>query len=114
MWYRCGLSLESLQALLQVNHNASSDNSNDNQEDGTTRVTLLPGQLSLTAWQNVVTKVLAEDAVSTAAPSTKVDEGDRVQLTTGYEKYGDAAGGPLRPGDRGVVVELQGPPNAER
>jgi hypothetical protein len=106
LWYRCGLSLQSLQDLLVSNNN------NNKPEEGTSLI--FPGLLSLTDWQDVVTKVLAEDAASTAAPSTKVEEGDRVQLTTAYEKYGDAAGGPLRPGDRGVVVELQGPPNAER
>jgi len=40
--------------------------------------------------------------------------GDRVELVQGYEKYGDAAGGPLQPGDRGVVVELQRGPNGEK
>jgi hypothetical protein len=40
--------------------------------------------------------------------------GDRVELTSGYEKFGDAAGGPLLPGDRGVVVDLQRAPNGEQ
>ena len=40
--------------------------------------------------------------------------GDKVELVNGYEKYGDASGGPLQPGDRGTVVELQRGPNGER
>jgi hypothetical protein len=39
--------------------------------------------------------------------------GDRVELAEDFEKYGDAVGGPLRVGDRGVVVELQRGPNKE-
>lgn len=40
--------------------------------------------------------------------------GDKVELVQGYEKFGDATGGPLHPGDRGVVVETQLGPNGER
>ena len=44
----------------------------------------------------------------------EIQTGDMVELVTGYEKYGDASGGPLQPGDRGTVVELQRGPNGER
>jgi len=40
--------------------------------------------------------------------------GDKVELVDGYEKFGDASGGPLQPGERGVVVDLQNGPNGER
>ena len=40
--------------------------------------------------------------------------GDKVELVDGYERYGDAASGPLLIGDRGVVVELQRGPNGEK
>lgn len=40
--------------------------------------------------------------------------GDKVELVEGFERYGDAVGGPLQLGDRGVVVELQRGPNGER
>jgi hypothetical protein len=43
-----------------------------------------------------------------------VQRGDKVELVEGYEKFGDALGGPLRPGDRGTVVELQNGPTGER
>lgn len=36
-----------------------------------------------------------------------------MELAKGYEKLGDATGGPLLPGDRGIVVELQRGPNGE-
>jgi hypothetical protein len=40
--------------------------------------------------------------------------GDKVELIEGYEKFADALGGPLQPGDRGIVVELQVDPNGEK
>jgi hypothetical protein len=40
--------------------------------------------------------------------------GDKVELVKGYEKFGDASGGPLHPGERGVVVETQDGPNGDR
>ena len=43
-----------------------------------------------------------------------VQVGDRVELADGYEKFGDASGGPLQPGDRGVVVEVQNGSPGER
>ena len=35
-------------------------------------------------------------------------------MVDGYEKFGDSARGPLRPGDRGLVIELQKGPNGEK
>jgi hypothetical protein len=46
--------------------------------------------------------------------SRTLQVGDKVELVNGYDKYGDASGGPLQPGDRGTVVELQRGPNGER
>lgn len=40
--------------------------------------------------------------------------GNIVELVEGYEKYGDAARGPMVPGDRGQVVEVQQGANGER
>lgn len=34
--------------------------------------------------------------------------GDMVELVNNYERFGDATNGPLLPGDRGTVIELQG------
>jgi hypothetical protein len=40
--------------------------------------------------------------------------GDKVELVEGYEKLGDSANGPLQPGDRGSVIEIQRGPTGER
>jgi hypothetical protein len=34
--------------------------------------------------------------------------GEKVELVVGYERFGDAASGPLLPGNRGTIIELQG------
>jgi len=40
--------------------------------------------------------------------------GDKVEVSVGYDRYGDAASGPLRPGDRGTVLEVQRGPRGDR
>jgi hypothetical protein len=40
--------------------------------------------------------------------------GDKVELLEGYERFGDASNGPLHPGERGAVVDLQEGPTGER
>lgn len=90
LWYRCGMSLASLDKILAKNTVLHFDD-----------------------WKDVLQKALVDDqGVALSDQPLAVEKGDRVQLVDGYEKYGDAAGGPLRPGDRGVVVELQGSPSA--
>lgn len=37
-----------------------------------------------------------------------------MELVEGYEKLSDSAGGPLQPGDRASVIEIQRGPNGER
>jgi hypothetical protein len=92
LWYRCGMSLASLERIL-----------------GNSKA------LEFDDFKNVLQKVLIDDhPVGDIDKPPAVEKGDRVQLVKGYEKYGDAAGGPLRPGDRGVVVELQGSPSGEK
>ena len=91
LWYHCGMSLASLDQIWKEKGALNPDDLND-----------------------VLRKVLVEDEKSTLSSKISIEKGDRVQLVEGYEKFGDAAGGPLRPGDRGVVVELQGAPNGER
>ena len=44
----------------------------------------------------------------------RIQVGDKVELVEGYERFGDAANGPLHPGERGVVIDLQEGPNGER
>ena len=92
LWYRCGMSLASLRRIWK-------------EKSG----------LCFRDLTEVLQKVLGEDEdASVSANASSVEKGDRVQLVEGYEKFGDAAGGPMRPGDRGTVVELQGSPNGER
>jgi hypothetical protein len=40
--------------------------------------------------------------------------GDKVELADGYERFGDASTGPLQPGNRGTVVDVQQGPNGEK
>lgn len=95
LWYRCGLKLSALQDLLTDN------------------------VLELNAFLGVLERVAAEDEESWAATAAGTGDktcrvGDKVELVDGYDKFGDASGGPLQPGDRGVVVEVQSGPNGER
>ena len=40
--------------------------------------------------------------------------GDKVELVDGYERFGDAANGPLHPGERGTVIDVQESQSGER
>ncbi len=44
-------------------------------------------------------------ASSGSSVGGKLSVGDVVELASGFERYSDAAGGPLKAGDRGVIVE---------
>lgn len=95
LWYRCGLRLATLNSIL----------TGENRE-----------RIVLSDFMQIVTEVLESDTLSdssTPDPNT-CDVGDIVELVEGYDKYGDASGGPLQLGDRGTVVELQRGPNGER
>jgi hypothetical protein len=78
-------------------------------------------------------KIVVEDFVAIFSTIAKEDEtmvtkisfterkdvvvcqiGDRVELIEGYDKYGDALGGPLQPRERGVVVDVQNGSKGER
>ena len=37
-----------------------------------------------------------------------------MELIEGYERFGDATSGPLLPGDRGTIIEMQYGPSGER
>jgi hypothetical protein len=43
-----------------------------------------------------------------------VQVGDKVELIEGYERFGDASNGPLHPGERGTVIDLQEGPSGDR
>jgi hypothetical protein len=84
LWYRCGIKLS--------------------------QVPKTPVQYQ--DFLSVVNQVLHADNVTEEA-SAKFRAGDKVELAPGFEKFGDSAGGPLQPRDRGTVVELQHGPNEE-
>jgi hypothetical protein len=94
LWYRCGLRLANLDSLMGPRY--------------TNRKVVFQDFFEL------VEKVVAEDYV--VAPSVfsfkeRSDAfcqiGDKVQLVEDFEKYLDEPGGPLRPGERGIVVQVQ-------
>ena len=94
LWYRCGLRLSTLNSISMEDNRRC---------------------IVLDDFIQVVTKVLESDTVSNRTTAASAcDVGDMVELVDGYDKYGDASGGPLQPGDRGTVVELQRGPNGER
>ena len=98
LWYRCGIKLANLDSLFEA-------------DDKKTHI-LVEDFLS------VVRRVAGEDGERTEqqvkSSDDSVEVGDRVQLVEGYEAKGDASTGPLQPGDRGRVVELQRGPNGQR
>lgn len=68
--------------------------------------------VSWSDFMTIIGQIIAADTVATG--SNQCEVGDKVELVDGYEKYGDATGGPLQPGDRGTVVELQCGANGEQ
>src|SRR6478672_7964130 len=66
--------------------------------------------LSQEDFLSVFERICAEDEskVVTSLPQRHVVQvGDFVELVEGYDKLGDAAGGPLALSERGLVVEIQ-------
>lgn len=97
LFYRSGMKLDFLDSVYK--------------ESGPTGLTFL-------RFYEIIEKILHEDDASLCRDMS-VDEiairkGDKVELVDGYEKYEDASGGPLKPGDRGTVLEVQNGPNGER
>jgi hypothetical protein len=97
LWYRCGLKLSSLKDIFD------SKTSNGNGER----------EIEFYDFLGLIQRMIAEDAKDFAKCSSDersplcFEIGDIVELVDGYERFGDAANGPLLPGDRGSVIELQ-------
>ncbi|KAG7373198.1 HECT-domain ubiquitin-transferase [Nitzschia inconspicua] len=98
LWYRCGLRLSSLREII------------DNKSEGS------DGKkwIEFNDFLGLVERVISDDAKQFhEIPSddenfaTRFVVGGKVELVEGYERFGDAANGPLQPGDRGTVIELQ-------
>jgi hypothetical protein len=96
LWYRCGLKLSSLKNILD---NKASDHGER--------------EIEFCDFLGLIQRVIAEDAKHFATCSSDerfplcFEIGEKVELVEGYERFGDAANGPLLPGDRGTVIELQ-------
>lgn len=93
LWYRCGMKLATLHSLFEADS--------------------LKTIVKLDDFLDIINKVILEEEEIDVAATGDVRKGDKVQLGAGYESKGDAASGPLQPGDRGTVVELQKGPNGQ-
>lgn len=93
LWYRCGMKLATLDSLFEAD----------------SKKTIV----KLDDFLDIIKKVILEEEEMDIAAAGDVRKGDKVQLVAGYESKGDAASGPLQPGDRGAVVELQKGPNGQ-
>jgi len=101
LWYRCGMKMSHLDELIDKN--------------------IQEGRAScdVSDFLNVINEIIREDCEETARTvneptNSSCGVGDVVELTKEYEQYGDALKGPMVPGDRGRVVEVQNGHNGER
>jgi len=81
LWYRCGFSFEYLD--------------------------IKDGVYSTQQFVMFLNNMIKEEQEKDVVMSDKIEIGDKVEVIEGYERHGDAASGPLKVGDRGVVMELQ-------
>jgi hypothetical protein len=97
LWYRCGLKLSSLKDIMD-----SKASDCDGKRD-----------IEFYDFLGLIQRIIAEDSKHfVRCPSVErsplcFEIGEKVELVEGYERFGDAANGPLLPGDRGSVIELQ-------
>jgi hypothetical protein len=97
LWYRSGLKLSSLKEILDQKVSDGSGGA----------------EIEVNDFLDLIQRMIAEDAkYFSEIPSDELSAirfhlGEKVELVGGYERFGDAANGPLQPGDRGTVIELQ-------
>lgn len=104
LWYRCGLKLSSLQKICECKTKNGQEMKIDIQD-------------FLSLLQQVIEedeKCFSDAHKDPAGEAVQFDIGDKVELVEGYERFGDAANGPLLPGERGTIIELQKGPAGER
>lgn len=100
MWFYCGIKLANLDSMFEADE--------------------LKTHVLFDDFLRIVRRVAKEDGErmelqkSESPDGSSVEVGDRVQLIDGYESKGDASTGPLRPGERGRVVELQRGPTGQK
>lgn len=100
LWCRCGLKQASIDSIFD-------------KEDGKSHVCFDDFMYIIKRTAKEDEDALERDRQG-ASSYDDVQIGDKVELKKGYENKGDAAGGPLQPGERGTVVELQQGPNGQR
>ena len=100
MWFYCGIKLANLDSMFEADE--------------------LKTHVLFDDFLRLVRRVAKEDGerielqAKEQLGGSSVEVGDRVQLIDGYESKGDASTGPLRPGERGRVVELQRGPTGQK
>lgn len=103
LWYRCGLKLSSLREICCSKDLGGQDK-----------------RIDIQNFLSILESIIAEDEkIFSSTQKEHVDEtygfevGEKVELVGGYERFGDAANGPLLPGERGTIIELQKGPSGE-
>lgn len=97
LWYRCGLKLSSLREIFDSKLS----------DDGGRK------EIEFYDYLALIQRIIAEDSKHfSQSPANEIvamgfEIGEKVELVEGYERFGDAANGPLQPVDRGTVIELQ-------
>jgi hypothetical protein len=113
LWYRCGLRLSHLAVLLETREFVTVNDfliiiekivEEEESGDGTRKVDI----------SEAMDTSPGADGEATSSITPTFEVGDKVEVAEGYEKYGDAASGPLKPGDRGSVMEVQRGPRGDR
>jgi hypothetical protein len=127
LWYRCGLNLDGLEGQLDAEEGGSptfsfadfmdlvgkivtEDEAEFNETNASSSVTVSTFEVCIEIFLSLVECRFGISIIVILSPQV----GDKVELVERYETYGDAGGGPLQVGDRGVVVEIQRGPNGEK
>eukprot|EP00521_Asterionellopsis_glacialis_P007185 CAMPEP_0195289262 /NCGR_PEP_ID=MMETSP0707-20130614/5611_1 /TAXON_ID=33640 /ORGANISM="Asterionellopsis glacialis, Strain CCMP134" /LENGTH=3115 /DNA_ID=CAMNT_0040349249 /DNA_START=115 /DNA_END=9462 /DNA_ORIENTATION=+ len=113
LWYRCGMKLSTIQDLLEKKmaggHNKGYSALSITLDDFLNLITQIVGEeeLSLMAGSAMIGLRLPGTSLQVLRGDSTFEVGDVVELVESYERFGDAPSGPLHPGDRGKVVEIQ-------
>jgi len=99
LWYQCGIRLSSLTEII-----------------GDAKTTQNNNYISFKDFHCLLQRIVTDDEKHHPLldPSEKIGDssdfrvGEKVELASNYERFGDATNGPLLPGNRGIIIELQG------
>jgi len=90
LWYQCGMRLSSLMEICA-------------KTDGTPN----KKNISFQDFLRLLQRIIADDELH-YRESSDFQIGEKVELASNYERFGDAINGPLVPGNRGTIIDLQG------